>query len=314
LNYTLSIIRKILISPIIKNLLIFFFITFFIIFLILNIDFIELQNIWVNANLCYFYFTFPVYLFLSIFAGYMWTILAKNFGINISNNIQIRTYLLTLAARRLPGSFLHIIGRITIYKKLGINAKTLSFISILEIVFIIWSGIIVTILSSIFFFNLEDNLNQLLLILLLLLTILLNPKLLKIIFSKVNDQNLIVINLKYINILSWLLSYIFIWIFGGIMLFLIVLAFTNKVLPENLFLIISGWAISGITGMIITFLPSGLGITELTLVMILRQFLPSTIAISIAFASRILQTLFDLIISGTFLIYEKYINPKGLLK
>jgi len=300
--------------PAIKKLLIIFFIIVFFIFIYTNTDFYELKKVWSEANLNFLFLTFPIYLLLSVLAGYIWATIARRFGINISKNIQLHIYLLTLAARRLPGSFLHILGRITIYRKFGINAKTLSFISILEIAFIIWSGIIVSILSSIFFFQLEKNLFLLLLSLFFLLTILLNPKLITLLFEKIKSPNLLAINFNYNNVILWLLSYIILWILGGIMLFLIVLAFSEIIIPSNYFLIIFGWVISGITGMIITFLPSGLGITEMTLVMILRQFLPSTVAISIAFTSRILQTLFDLFISFAVFIYEKYINPKGLLK
>lgn len=273
----------------------------------------ELKYIWLNANLLLLLLTFPVFFVLSAGAGIMWSNIAQQFGICFPTNMNIRIYLLTLAARRLPGSFLHVLGRITIYKKFGTSAKTLAFISTLEIALIIWSGFIVSIISSLFFFNTFTQLYWILGLGLLISSILIHPKILNYLFKRILNPDSSFHELSYSVLLNWLLGYSLLWVLGGGMLNLIVLAFSPNSI-EYFIQILTGWTISGMSGILITFLPSGLGVVEMTLTLILTPFTSSTMAVSIAIASRILQTLYDFLISAVFFLFEKIINPKGLLK
>lgn len=276
-------------------------------------NFEDLKFLWSNSNLFLLLLTFPVFLLLSIAAALMWSNITKAFGVDLSNQINIRIYLLTLAARRLPGSFLHVIGRISIYRKLGVRSKTLAFISGLEILLIVWSGIIVSIISSLFFLQIPLNYFWILILGLIISSALLHPKTLNYFFHKLINQTGVYHKISSIKLLIWLIGYMVIWVLGGVMLSLIVLALSPHSLSYFV-QILTAWTISGISGIVITFLPSGLGVVELTLSLILNSFLSTTIAISVALASRILQTIYDFLISAFMIVIEKAINPKGLLR
>lgn len=255
----------------------------------------ELENVWRLARIDILLITFPLFVVMSVWVAYTWSKIIRHFGVNLPHDINIRIYLLTLAARRIPGSLLHVIGRVALYKRYGASAKVLSFASGLEILLVLWSGIIVTLCLWVFMNRVQVDQLWLLIVLLVIFTILLHPKTIRFLFVKLT-RNEDVDSIKYSVLLGFLARYIVIWLGGGILLILKV----NAIYPVDTPLwlpIMFAWSLSGVAGMLITFLPSGLGVMELTLSLVLGQIMPSSIAVSVALLSRILLTLYDFIIS-----------------
>jgi hypothetical protein len=122
-----------------------------------------------------------------------------------------------------------------------------------------------------------------------------HPRVLKPLLSilKLHGQ----IELRYWHTIKWLLLYLLVMITGGVALYLLITSFyplTIFDLPN----IISAWCLSSLVGILIVFLPVGLGIHEVTLSLLLSGFLPPSISAVIAILSRIIFTLFEIVLAG----------------
>jgi hypothetical protein len=271
----------------------------------------ELQQIWQNLRLPILLLTFPMFLLLTYAAGYMWSKIIRLFYPDFQDGLNIYIYLLTLAARRLPGSLLHIVGRTALYKKKGASVKMLAFTSTLEIALILWSGILVSLAAWLLFYRINISQMWVLLIAFILITLLIHPKTLRYLLKRLTkDENPPPI--PYGSMLKLLIGYVLIWLIGGTMLFVIIAAL-YPVGAALWFQALIAWSFSGVSGMLITFLPSGLGIVEIAMSLILGQFIPSSVAVSVAILSRILFTFYDFAVSLALFGFEKHNNPYGLL-
>ncbi|MDO9087403.1 MAG: hypothetical protein Q7U53_14435 [Anaerolineaceae bacterium] len=236
----------------------------------------------------------------------------KEFGVDLNWKINVKIYLSTLAARRLPGSIIHVLGRVSLYKLLGQSLKRIALASALEYILIVWSGVILTILFTFINFHIIDKFWILILIGLVIFMVTINPKFINFLLNKLNREEYKT-QLNYWKILYWLIGYSIIWLLGGFFLILIIYTI-NSDLKFLWYQSVLPWISSGIIGMIITFLPSGLGVVEITLSSYLSKFVGISIALSAALLSRIIQTFIDVIISFLFLLLNKLCNPKELLK
>jgi hypothetical protein len=103
--------------------------------------------------------------------------------------------------------------------------------------------------------------------------------------------------LRYIQTINWLFIYFLIWMIGGVVLYLMTISFyplNLSVLPN----IIGAWCLSGSVAILMVFLPVGLGLRELTLGLLLSSILPPGISAVIAILSRIIFTIFEIILAG----------------
>lgn len=297
----------------IKNLLLGFFVFIVILYLLYFVknNYLELIEIIENIEISYIYYSIIVYISLLFFASLLWSSIVREIGIDLYWRKNINIYFLTLAARRLPGSIVHVIGRVGLYKHYGYSGKRIALASFVEYLMIIGSGVILTIFFSFFNLKIFNEIWGFLFIGLFFLIVLVNPKSVSYINKKirVNGGRL---KIKFTKILSWIIGYSLIWLCGGFFLFLIILSVKPDV-SISWIQSIFPWLSSGVVGMIITFLPSGLGAVEITLSYILSSHLTLSLAISVAFLSRIIQTVLDMVISTIIYFILKVINPKELL-
>jgi len=314
INKILNIFKNFIQEKKIKNLLLGFFVSIIILYLIYFVknNYLELIEIIENIEISYIYCSIVVYISLLFLASLLWSSIVREIGIELYWRKNINIYFLTLAARRLPGSIVHVIGRVGLYKHYGYSGKRIALASFVEYLMIIGSGVILTIFFSFFNLKIFSEIWVYLFIGIFLLFVLVNPKTVSYINKKINIED-VRSKIKFTKILSWMIGYSLIWLCGGFFLFLIILS----VKPDGEISWIQSifpWLSSGVVGMIITFLPSGLGAVEITLSYILSSHITLSLAISIAFLSRIIQTVMDLVISTIMYLILKVINPKELLK
>jgi len=103
--------------------------------------------------------------------------------------------------------------------------------------------------------------------------------------------------LRYWQSIKWLLSYLLVMITGGLALYLLIISFYPLpfiYLPN----IVGAWCLASLVGILIAFLPLGLGIHEVTLSLLLSSFLPPAISAIIAILSRIVFTIFEIAMAG----------------
>jgi uncharacterized membrane protein YbhN (UPF0104 family) len=255
--------------------------------------------------------TLPIILVTLLLAAVVWSNILEKLGAVIPLQDHFLIYFMTLAARRLPGSVLHVVGRVAWYNSLGVSKRITSFASVLEIFLVLWSGMALSLLIMLLTNILNTGWLILVIIGLGLLSIILYPRTLRLVLGKLMKVDIVSFNIKFGTLLVWLIGYTVQWLLGGTIIYLI----CRSLFPisANLYPVcLLAWSLAGVVGMIILILPSGFGINEATISLILGLYMPVSVAIIAAILARLLWTLMDLGVSALFSsIYgiKRRINP-----
>lgn len=210
-------------------------------------------------------------------------------------------YTITNVTQRLPGSLWHVAGRTVLYNQRGIARRAVALVSGLQIALIMMSGALVSLFLWPTIANHFDGPWQGVLPLvggtLLGAVILLHPaswRRVRQISGGEGDGGDGVQPFSSKDGLVWLLAYGVIWLLGG----LNVVFLANALYPLPLSVwpaIIAAWVFSSLLGLLIMILPSGLGVTELSLTLLLSFYMPTPLAGLLSIASRFVFTLFELL-------------------
>jgi uncharacterized membrane protein YbhN (UPF0104 family) len=114
---------------------------------------------------------------------------------------------------------------------------------------------------------------------------------------------------SYRAVLVWLGAYILIWLMGGMILLCIANAVTVVAAGNNAF-IIGSWCLVGVLSMLVLFLPSNLGFTEVGLSLLLANVMPSPVAVIVAILMRIAMLIYELISAGFFMVILRMHKPR----
>jgi glycosyltransferase 2 family protein len=256
-------------------------------------------------------YSFLIFLVATFLAAYLWMRIATELDIRFESLIHFKIYLTTLAARRLPGSVMHIVGRGAMYFDLGVKPALSGFAGGVEYILILWSGTLVFLISLFGLVKIEQFQVLFLILLFVVLTALIHPSTLQFLLSKLIKMKETP-KIHYKSLLAWIVGYIGLWVLGGMILSCI-FASIYPIKDLSFFAILAAWAGGGVSGMLVAILPSGFGLTELAISLILGQFIPPSIAVIVAILSRIILTAFDIFISLISYAVWKVINPKGVL-
>jgi len=225
-------------------------------------------------------------------AAFTWGRILRTLGSTSSWKQHFRIYYISTLANRLPLPFGHIAGRLLLYDE-RTSKTTVSFASALELSLIALAGITIGGVfrpKSILYLDWWVGIPAIL----LGLTIV-HPRVLKPLLSylKVHGSY----ELRYIHTINWLLFYFLIWMVGGVALYLMIISFypLNFIGLPN---VLGAWCLSGSVAILMVFLPVGLGLRELTLGLLLSSILPPGISALIAILSRILFTIFEIVLAG----------------
>lgn len=251
--------------------------------------------------------TFVVFCAGMVFGGMAWGIIMNDLTKPLPLRQHAIIWAVTHAARRIPGSIWYIVGRVAWYDRMGISKTVTTLANVLETLMQLLSGMIVSLLLLPFVTNVETAQIWLLIGGIGLSAVILHPKIIRWILRKFG-QDRYVDSLSYKRILIWLLCYFPIWGIGGLILYLTLSALT----PLSLSLLpacIGAWSIAGVGGMLIILLPSGLGVAEATLSLLLSTHVSSSIAVTGAILLRIIMTGFEFLFAGIVFLLRK---PLGL--
>jgi uncharacterized membrane protein YbhN (UPF0104 family) len=243
------------------------------------------------------FLSFLVFSLVLFWVSIVWGWIINNLGMKLSYAKHIRYYIVSNLAKRIPGTIWYVASRIQLYGSDGINLKITALASGIEMVFITLAGILVVFLFSTQTLVQHHISPIILMIFFLLGLVLLHPKVIKWILlrRKVEAKTL-----SYKFIIKGILSYVFSWILGGIILFEI----GNIIHPisiGNLPYFINCWTLVGIISTLLFFSPSNFGITEIGLSLLLSKIMPSPIAVLVAIASRIFMIAYEIIWASFFL-------------
>jgi len=204
----------------------------------------------------------------------------------------MRLYCYTNLAKRLPTPVWYVAARVYVYDKERIAKRVTSTAVLIEIVVVIFSGILVY-LASLPFSSytpllLEGNL-WVLLLLVPLAAIVARPSWLSVslnfLLTKFRRGKLL-ITIMPGDMLQWSALSSLAWTLGGFIIY----SLSNGIyylplahLPD----MVNIWAISGIAGQVALFMPMGMGVKELTLAYLLSSYMPLPVAVVVSLLSRL---------------------------
>lgn len=207
---------------------------------------------------------------------------------------HVRIYCVTNIAQRLPGVFWHVIGRMMMYEEAGVSKKSVSVSSVIEFVLLAISSLIVSLLTWSLLPSTPLE-NPLLLIAGVILGLfLIKPSTIQWLTWKLKVDITHIRDLHYYHIISWLGIYIIIWAMGGIILFAII-SIVYPISVSDLPGIVAAWCLSGTIALVSTFTPSGFGLREITLSVMLSAYMPSGVAVIVTILARVLLTSYEAI-------------------
>jgi len=202
-----------------------------------------------------------------------------------------RIYCYTNLAKRVPGVLWYVLGRIYFYRDDRADGIAVSVASLIEIVLIILSGFVTYLLLGSKAWSNGPSIWLPLGVLLGLVGI--HPKILRLILGRIRQAEALAV-LRYRELLVWLCLYVGVWNMGGLTLFCVI----NSIHPISLThipAIIGAWSLSGAIASLVIFLPSGLGLREVTLTVMLMPYVPGAIAVVISLLMRILLTMYEIL-------------------
>lgn len=197
-------------------------------------------------------------------------------------------------ARRIPGPVWYIAGRALLYEKHGVNKKTTTLLSGLELGFLLVSGLVTTLLTLPFWIlptDLVTRENQMFIALGLIPLIILfvHPRLFKWVWQKISRETLTQ-PLLWRDTIQWLLIYILTWVVGALVLYSLI----NLIYPlslTHLVELIGVWSLGGSISLAGALTISFIGLREISLALLLVQIVPGPVVLIVAIGIRIVWIL-----------------------
>lgn len=202
---------------------------------------------------------------------------------------HLRIYCVTGFTRRLPGTVWYLLGRVVMYEQLGVARATTVIASGLEFGTTIMGGLLVCVVSWPIVFTGQGGRSSLMWLVagLIVCAALLNPPVLRALIRRISKQQ--PFELRYRDLFGWTLVYAFIWCCGGAILFILI----NALQPLSLALLpamIGIWSTAGLIAFVLSYLPIGLGVPDLTLIALLTPYLGVNQASIVALLMRVILT------------------------
>lgn len=222
-----------------------------------------------------------------------WGHLMSRLGVRQLWRKHVRIYCVTNLAQRLPGVFWHVLGRMAMYQREGVAKRTVAVVSGLELLLMILAGLVVSLLMLPLMAPTRFNRPELLLAGLLLGLVSLHPRVIGFLLDRLKVTGAHVRGVRYRDTTFLVAVYAIVWLLGGLILFGIIMALyplPAHTLPS----VIGAWSLSGILASVATFTPSGFGLRELSLTVLLTPLMPAGMAAVIAIATRVFLTICQL--------------------
>ncbi len=273
----------------------------------------QIQDLHIEYQFLVFAILFAV---LSTFLGALaWWLLLLGFGEKVDGLQSARIHLISNLAKYIPGFIWKYAGKFFLTIKMGVPINTTAVAMILEItlLILIGFGIAVTLLPV------SDLLHQVYIpinesytpyfgvsIILIIITL---PIVLKIILRR-NNRSLQTFRFYPRYLIASTLSIIAGWLLIASSFWLIGIAFSQSSFDDfAAFTFIL--AVSFIIGLLVIFVPGGMGIREGTMVLLLNAFLAPGVSVLIATTSRVIFVFSEIFATIIFLLVARLFTAKG---
>ncbi len=264
------------------------------------------KNLYVNWNeivkydwdINYYFLTYSLLLLMvgSILMALGWNLILRVLGGRLTYKKALKIFFITDLAKYVPGKVWTMVGKVYLCKKEGIPVATTSASVFIQPLMQVVAGILMFLVSLPFWTKSNDFVNKLyfLLPLIPIGLIMLHPaimvRLLNFVLTKFKQEP-IELHIKYRHILLILLLWCGLWVLTGVTYYFLIIAvhpFPISRLPVT----IGIFAIAGISQFLT---PSGIGVLEGVLTVLLGLYLPVPVAILIALLARAWKTVAELV-------------------
>ena len=246
----------------------------------------------------------PIYIFNTL----TWHLLTKSVGINLPFKVNLRIWLLSNAARFLPGGFWQYPSRIYLLNEQKVTKAKATACLLLEAL----SNLVVGAMVVVIVFLFTPNIIKIDKLIWVLIFIILLPFLFYLAKTKVTQKFKI---FKSLKISQKTVSLIFLTIFlqyffAGLVLFILM----NNVFTVTLILmpiLVGIFTASWLLGYVAIFAPSGLGVQEASLATLLSSYIPFSLAGFLAILFRVVLLLAEAFtLFFVFIILDKLLDLK----
>ncbi len=239
----------------------------------------------------FFALSFILYSIDLAIVALVWGWIMNTLSKHVNYITHFRLFSIANITKRIPGTLWYIANRAQLYMKKGIDPKLTTVASGMELAVSVLSSVFVCVIFSIPII-LQYQLNPFLLgIIVLICIIVIQPRFMDWIFRLLKIE---AAQFSYLEILKWLITYLFAWILGGLLLFSVGNSITSIPI-ENLPYIIGSFGLVNLLSLAFFFLPTNLGITEVGLSLLLANIMPSSVAVVVAIAFRLVVILYEIV-------------------
>ena len=221
---------------------------------------------------------------------------------------HFRIYAITGLARRIPGLPWHVVGRAYLYDRMGVPKSLVLVASGMEQILVVLSGVWIYFVAVVLTRQ-QEVLDWLWLGVSLLGGVLLvNPYTVNWLLRRLRHVE--VQRLREKDLLLWTALYALTWIVGSLTMWPLVGAVEQLPLSA-IGVLVGAWSLSGALSSLAVFLPSGLGIRELGLTLLLAPLVSPSAAAFVALALRVLTMSFEFV-WGAIAWLGSLFHPTGL--
>ena len=238
-----------------------------------------------------------------VLAGWVWASMMQSLGSHVAFRLHMRYFAISHLARRLPGTIWYVAGRGYLYRQQGESVRLVTAATGVELVISVLAGSLTTLFCAAYALVTLQRSQWIGLVVVVGLGLMaIHPRAINWLLLKIGRQP--APNLHYGRVLSWLVGYVVLYVLGGVMFFWIGNAVT-PIAARHFPYVLGSWTLVSTLSVLVFFLPSNLGFTEVGLSLLLANLIPSSFAVLIAVLSRLLMTLYEIVGAGIMVLLFK---------
>lgn len=242
-----------------------------------------------------------------------WQELMRALGSSISFAQSTWMIATTQIAKYVPGRIWYMVGRVYVGKKEKIQSESLAVSMVLETCLLLITSSIIFLISSMLSGTCKVGNILASLILLIIAIIIINPRVLNWITNfvlRILKRPGVKITPSYTQMLKLSIYYFGLWIAQIVGLYFLVNSIYQFPI-SSIFTLAGAHTLSWIIGFVVLFAPSGLGVREGVMTVLLSSILPTPLAIAVSFISRIWMTVFEIVVFFVGLLVKKMSARSG---
>ncbi len=236
-----------------------------------------------------------------------WKCIVHRLGSTISYKTSFWVISLSQLAKYIPGGIWFTLGRVYLVKDKKIKAEIIAMSVVIETVLTFLVCILLFLLSIIF--TTRQTLSDFIFIipLFIIFLVALQPAILNKLINfatKIFRRPPIHLSMTYSQLLV-LSMYFLAFLVAQVIGFYLLIGAIYPIALSKIFDLTAAYTLSWMAGFVVIFAPSGLGVREGVMTLLLSPLLPTPLAIAISFVARVWMTVFEIVLFCAGLIVKK---------